>query len=73
MLPGIGAIINGLFGIRWFSRRLSGLLACTTMTAALALAVVAFFQLLGLPAEERATVPDVIVAHATAPAVLREK
>src|SRR3954447_19345161 len=61
LLPAIGALINGLFGVRWFSRKSAGLLACATMTAALGLAVVAFFQLLGLPAEERAY--DVVVAQ----------
>src|SRR6266568_2000602 len=61
VLPGIGALINGLFGVRWFSRKTAGLLACGTMTAALALAVVAFFEMLGLPAEERAY--DVVVAQ----------
>ena len=35
LLPGIGAAINGLVGIRSFSRRTSGLVACTMMTAAL--------------------------------------
>jgi NADH-quinone oxidoreductase subunit L len=54
LLPGIGAAINGLVGIRSFSRRTAGLVACTMMTAALALSVVAFFQLLGLPADARA-------------------
>src|SRR5437667_8934728 len=63
LLPGIGAAINGLFGVRWFSRRTAGVLACSTMTAALVLAVVAFFEMLGLPPEERAFVPDVIVAQ----------
>src|SRR5205823_2700321 len=61
LLPAIGALINGLFGVRWFSRGTAGLLACATMTAALGLAVLAFFQLLGLPAEERAY--DVVVAQ----------
>ena len=35
LLPGIGAAINGLLGIRYFSRKVSGILACTTMVAAL--------------------------------------
>src|SRR4051794_18083038 len=61
LLPAIGAAINGLFGVRWFSRRAAGIVACTTMALALAVAVVAFFQLLGLPAEERAY--DVVVAQ----------
>src|SRR4051812_10472225 len=54
LLPGIGAAVNGLVGIRSFSRRLSGILACTTMTAALAMSLVAFWRLLGLPADQRA-------------------
>jgi NADH-quinone oxidoreductase subunit L len=60
LLPGLGALINGVIGIRFFSRKLAGLLACATMTAALALAAVAFFDLLGLPAEQRAY--DVVLA-----------
>src|SRR5881296_2776681 len=61
LLPGAGAAINGLVGVRFFSRKTAGLVACATMTAALALAVVAFWQLLGLPAEARAY--DVTVAQ----------
>src|SRR3954462_12444988 len=54
LLPGIGAAINGLVGIRSFSRRTSGAVAVTMMTAALAVSLVAFWQLLGLDAEARA-------------------
>ncbi len=54
LLPGVGAALNGLVGIRAFSRRTSGYVACTTMVAALGLSVLAFWQLLGLPAEARA-------------------
>ena len=54
LLPALGAAINGLIGIRAFSRRTAGLLACTMMTAALGLSLFAFWQLLGLPAEARA-------------------
>jgi NADH-quinone oxidoreductase subunit L len=61
LLPGIGAAVNGLVGIRSFSRRTAGLVACATMTAALGLALVAFWQLLGLPADARAY--DVTVAQ----------
>src|SRR3954467_1557888 len=60
LLPGIGAAINGLVGIRSFSRRTAGAVAVTTMTGALALSVVAFWQLLGLPHDGRAY--DVTVA-----------
>ena len=41
LLPGIGAAINGLVGIRYFSRKTAGLVACATMTMALGLALVA--------------------------------
>src|SRR5213593_842097 len=61
LLPGAGAAINGLVGIRYFSRRTAGLVACATMTAALALALMAFWQLLGLPGDARAY--DVVVAQ----------
>ena len=54
LLPGIGAAINGLAGIRSFSRKTAGLVACTMMAAALGLALFAFWQLLGLPADARA-------------------
>src|SRR3954447_9728826 len=54
LLPGIGAAINGLVGIRSFSRRTSGAVAVTMMTAELALSLVAFWQLLGLEGEARA-------------------
>ncbi len=54
ILPGIGAAINGLIGIRSFSRKAAGAVACTMMTAALGLSLFAFWQLLGLPAEARA-------------------
>jgi NADH-quinone oxidoreductase subunit L len=54
LLPGIGATINGLLGIRYFSRKAAGLVACSTMVAALGVSLVAFGQMLGLPAAERA-------------------
>ncbi len=53
ILPGIGAAINGLVGIRSFSRQTAGLVACAAMAAALALSLYAFAQLLGLPPEAR--------------------
>src|SRR3954452_5646131 len=54
ILPGIGAAINGLLGIRSFSRKAAGAVACTMMVAALGLSLFAFGQLLGLPADARA-------------------
>jgi NADH-quinone oxidoreductase subunit L len=61
LLPGLGAAINGLVGIRSFSRKTAGLVACTTMTIALGLALLAFWQLLGLPPEARAY--DVVIGQ----------
>jgi NADH-quinone oxidoreductase subunit L len=49
LLPGLGALVNGLIGVRYFSRRTAGLIACSTMVAALGLSLVAFWQLLGIP------------------------
>jgi NADH-quinone oxidoreductase subunit L len=53
ILPGVGAAINGLVGIRSFSRRTSGLVACAAMTGALVVSLYAFWQMLGLPPEAR--------------------
>jgi len=61
VLPGIGAAINGLVGIRYFSRRTAGLVACAMMTLALGVSAFAFWQMLGLPSEARAF--DVVVAQ----------
>jgi NADH-quinone oxidoreductase subunit L len=60
LLPGLGAAINGLVGVRYFSRRTAGTLACATMAAALGLSIVAFWQLLGLAEDARSY--EVIVA-----------
>ena len=59
LLPGAGAALNGLVGVRYFSRRTSGLVACAAMAGALGLALVAFFGLLALPPDAR--VHDVVV------------
>src|SRR5689334_13072768 len=61
LLPGIGALINGLIGVRYFSRKTAGAVACATMVASLAVSLFAFWQLLGLPPEARAF--DVTVAQ----------
>src|SRR5256885_6527644 len=61
LLPGIGAAVNGLAGIRYFSRKTAGGVACATMTAALGVSLFAFWQLLALPADARAF--DVTVAQ----------
>ena len=61
LLPGLGAAINGLIGIRSFPRRVAGAVACTMMLAALGLSLVAFWQLLALAPDARAF--DVTVAQ----------
>jgi NADH-quinone oxidoreductase subunit L len=53
LLPGLGAAINGLIGIRSFSRQTAGLVACAAMTVALGLSLYAFWQMLALPPEAR--------------------
>jgi len=53
LLPGLGALVNGVFGVRYFSKRTAGLVANATMAAALALSLYVFWQLLALPAEGR--------------------
>src|SRR6266699_809247 len=61
LLPALGAAINGLVGIRSFSRKVAGIVACTVMLAALGMSVVAFWQLLALAPDARAF--DVTVAQ----------
>jgi len=53
ILPALGAAINGLIGIRWFSRSTAGLVACAAMAGALGVSLFALWELLGLPAESR--------------------
>ncbi len=53
LLPGLGALVNGLLGIRAFSKRTTGTVACAAMGAALVLSILAFWQLLGLPPDAR--------------------
>jgi len=53
ILPALGAAINGLIGIRSFSRSTAGLVACAAMAGALGVSLFAFWELLGLPAESR--------------------
>ena len=48
LLPGIGAALNGLLGVRFFSKRATAVAACGTMAGSFVLSVVAFAQLLGL-------------------------
>ncbi len=50
LLPGLGALVNGVAGIRFFSKRTSGLVACSTMAVSLLLSLNAFWELLTAPA-----------------------
>ena len=61
LLPGLGALINGVVGIRYFSRKTAGIVACATMVASLGLAAAAFWQLLALSPDQREH--DVIIAQ----------
>lgn len=60
LLPGIGAAVTGLVGIRFFSKAQTARVACGSMTLAAFLSIYAFIQLLALPSEAR--VYDVVVA-----------
>ena len=51
-LPGLGALLLGLFGPRYI-REKSHWIACTTLGLSFLFSVVAFFELLQLPAAER--------------------
>ncbi|HSL24219.1 MAG TPA: NADH-quinone oxidoreductase subunit L [Vicinamibacterales bacterium] len=61
VLPLLGAALNAAVGIRYFSKRVSGLLACLTMAAATVIGIHAFVQLLRLPPGAR--VFDVTIAR----------
>ncbi len=61
LLPGIGAAINGLVGIRAFSKNVAALVACSTMGLAMLLSAWAFWDLLALAPEAR----DHVVTIAT--------
>jgi NADH-quinone oxidoreductase subunit L len=61
LLPGFGAAVNGLVGIRAFSKNVAAFVACSTMGLALLLSVWTFWELLGLPPDSR----DHVVTVAT--------
>ena len=60
LLPGLGAAVTGLLGIRFFSKTQTTFVACTSMALSALLSIYAFVQLLALPTEAR--VYDVVVA-----------
>ena len=61
LLPAAGAALNGLIGVRWFGRRMSGFVACAVMALACGLSIGAFASLLALPPEAR--VHDIVLGH----------
>ncbi len=50
LLPGLGAVLNGVVGVRYFGKQLSWLVACSTMAVAGLLSIIAFVELLGTEA-----------------------
>ena len=50
LLPGLGAALNGVVGVRFFPKSVSWLVACSTMAVAGLLSIIAFVQLLGTEA-----------------------
>jgi NADH-quinone oxidoreductase subunit L len=61
LLPGVGALLLGLAGIRYFPKRATALVACGTMTASFLLSVRAVAALVARPPESR----DYVVTLAT--------
>ncbi|HJN42689.1 MAG: NADH-quinone oxidoreductase subunit L [Acidobacteria bacterium] len=47
LLPGLGAALNGILGVRHFSKSMAAGIACATMGGALLLSAIAVVQLLG--------------------------
>ena len=60
LLPAAGALVNGVLGIRFFSRTAAAVVACGTMGAAFGVSLWAFFGLLAQPAGAR--VHEVVIA-----------
>ena len=52
LLPGLGALVNGVAGVRFFGKRTTGALACSTMGAALLVSINAFWELVSTGAVE---------------------
>ncbi|HSC27012.1 MAG TPA: NADH-quinone oxidoreductase subunit L [Vicinamibacterales bacterium] len=60
LLPAAGAALNGLAGVRWFTRRAAGAVACAAMGGAFAASAWSFVRLLDAPAGDR--VVDAVLA-----------
>lgn len=65
LFPLLGFLIVGLFGKKLKSERLVGTIASTAILASFVTAVIAFFQLLGMPAENRSELVTVFTWIAT--------
>lgn len=59
LLPFIGFLVNGLFGKKLNSEKLSGWLGSLSVGASFAIAVAIFFEMLGFPSEERSHIVTV--------------
>jgi NADH-quinone oxidoreductase subunit L len=53
LFPALGVFLNGLFGIRYFSKKVIHTIACSTIFLSFLLGVISFFDLVKLPADER--------------------
>src|SRR5262245_32578198 len=53
LLPAFGALVNGLVGIRAFTKHVAASIACAVMAGAFAVSAFAFWQMLGLPPDAR--------------------
>ena len=56
LLPGLGAAVNGLIGIRWLTKAQSAVVACGSMGLATVLSLIAFVELLGVEARSHEVV-----------------
>ena len=70
LLPGLGALVNGVVGIRFFQRPLAAAVACLAMFGATVLSIAAFVEFLGseLPRHDvtiAAWIPAIPLATAT--------
>ncbi len=60
--PAAGAALNGVFGIRWFNRTVTAAVACLSMLASLALAIVAAVNVARVPLARTVVLGDWIPA-----------
>jgi len=51
--PALGVFLNGLFGIKYFSKKVVHTIACSTVFLSFLLGLLSFFDLLKLPPDER--------------------